>query len=186
MAEEEERQGPRPANDNGSPNSESLDPPILRTACATPKKDCKVRDIFPAFVHGEIHGTGSEPPALCDNGLTVAKSESPSVRRGEHHPMPALMQATAEDKRAAEDRPTRDYLEATRAFWQPYAERELTREDAREMAHNFIGFFTVLREWTLRERERATRRVVETGSTPVPRKRRRPRSRATAKDKMQS
>jgi hypothetical protein len=131
MAEEEERQGPRPANDNGSPNGEPLDPPILRTACATPKE-------------------------------------------------------AAEDRRAAEDRPTRDYLETTRTFWQPYAERELTREDAREMAHNLIGFFTVLREWTLRERERATRGVVETGSTPAPRKCRRPRSRATAKDKMQS
>ena len=100
--------------------------------------------------------------------------------------MPARMQATAEDKRAAEDRPTHDYLETTRAFWQPYAERELNREDAREMAHNLIGFFTVLREWTFRERERATRGVVETGSTPAPRNRRRPRSRATAKDKMQS
>ena len=186
MAEEEERLGPRPANDSGSPNGEPLDPPILRTARATPKEDCKVRDSFPAFVHGGIHGTGSQPPAHCDNGLTVAKSESPYVRRGEHHPLPARMQATAEDKRAAEDRPTRDYLETTRAFWQPHAERELNREDAREMAHNLIGFFTVLREWTLRERERATRGVVETGSTPAPRKRRRPRSCATAKDKMQS
>jgi hypothetical protein len=184
MAEEEERQGPRPANDNGSPNGEPLDPPILRTAYATPKEDCKVRDIFPAFVHGEIHGAESQPPALRDNSVMVAKSESPYERRGEHHPMPARMQATAEDKRTAEDRPTRDYLETTRAFWQPYAERELTREDAREMAHNLIGFFTVLREWTLGARERATRRVVETGSTPAPRKRRRPRRRATAKDKM--
>ena len=145
MAEEEERLGPRPANDSGSPNGEPLDPPILRTARATPKEDCKVRDSFPAFVHGGIHGTGSQPPAHCDNGLIVAKSESPYVRRGEHHPMPARMQATAEDKRAAEDRPTRDYLETTRAFWQPHAERELNREDAREMAHNLIGFFTVLR-----------------------------------------
>ena len=32
MAEEEERQGPRPANDNGSPNDVSLDPRILRIA----------------------------------------------------------------------------------------------------------------------------------------------------------
>ncbi len=32
MAEEEERQGPRPANDNGSPNGVSLDPRILRIA----------------------------------------------------------------------------------------------------------------------------------------------------------
>ncbi len=32
MAEEEERQGPRPANDNASPNDVSLDPRILRIA----------------------------------------------------------------------------------------------------------------------------------------------------------
>jgi hypothetical protein len=32
--EEEERQGPRPANDNGSPNGMSLDPRILRIACS--------------------------------------------------------------------------------------------------------------------------------------------------------
>jgi len=154
MAEdqEEERQGPRPANDNGSPNGMSLDPRILRIACSTP----------------------------------VAKSESPYERRGERHPMPARMQATAEDKQTAEDRPTRDYLETTRAFWQPYAERELTREDAREMARNLIGFFTVLREWTHRERERARCGVVETASSSPQRKRGRPRTRAAAKDKMQS
>ncbi len=176
--EEEERQGPRPANDHGSPNGMSLDPRILRIACSTPKEDCKVRDSFPAFVHGA--------ESLRDNSLIVAKSESSYVRRGEHHPMPARMQATAEDKRTAEDRPTRDYLETTRNFWQPYAERELTREDAREMAHNLIGFFTVLREWILRERERARCGVVETASSPPRRKRRRLRTRAAARDKMQS
>ena len=176
MAEEEKRQGPHPAN--GSPNGVSLDPQILRIACSTPKEDCKVRDIFPAFVHGA--------ESLRDNSLIVAKSESPYERRGERHPMPARMQATAEDKQTAEDRPTRDYLETTRAFWQPYAERELTREDAREMARNLIGFFTVLREWTHRERERARCGVVETASSSPRRKRGRPRTRAAAKDKMQS
>ncbi len=150
--EEEERQGPRPANVDGSPNGMSLDPRILRIACSTP----------------------------------VAKSESPYERRAERHPIPARMQATAEDKQTAEDRPTRDYLETTRAFWQPYAERELTREDAREMARNLIGFFTVLREWTRRERERARCGVVETASSSPRRKRGRPRTRAAAKDKMQS
>jgi hypothetical protein len=186
MAEEEKQQGPRPANDNGSPNGASLNPRILRIACATPKEDCKVRDIFPTFVHGGIHGTESQSPALPDNSLIAAESRSPYMRRGEHHPMPARMQATAEDKGTAEDRPTRDYLETTRTFWQPYAERELTREDAREMAHNLIGFFTVLREWTLRERKRARCGVVERASSPPRRKRGRLRTRAAARDKMQS
>ena len=185
MAEEEKQQRPRPANDNGSPNGVSLDPQILRIACATPQEDCKVRDIFSAFAHGG-HGTELQSPALRDNSLIVAELRSHYVRRGEHHPMPARMQATAEDKRTAEDRPTRDYLETTRTFWQPYAERELTREDAREMAHNLIGFFTVLREWILRERERARCGVVETASSPPRRKRGRLRTRAAARDKMQS
>ena len=88
--------------------------------------------------------------------------------------------------RPATDRPTRDYLETTRTFWQPYAERKLTREDAREMARNLIGFFTVLREWTRRERERARCGVVETASSSPRRKRGRPRTRAATKDKMQS
>ena len=178
MAKEDKRKGSCLANDNGSPDDVSLDPRILRTACSTPKEDCKVRDSFPAFVHGA--------ESLRDNSLIVAKSESPYERRGERHPMPPRIQATAEDKQTAEDRPTRDYLETTRAFWQPYAERELTREDAREVARNLIGFFTVLREWTRRERERARCGVVETASSSPRRKRGRPRTRAAAKDKMQS
>jgi hypothetical protein len=173
--EEEERQEPRPANDNGSPNGMSLDPRILRIACSTRKEDYKVRDIFPALVHGA--------ESLRDNSLIVAKSESPYEPRGKRHP-PARMQATAEDKQTAENRPTRDYLETTRAFWQPYAERELTREDAREMARNLIGFFTVLHEWTRRERERARCGVVETASSSPRRKR--GSTRAATKDKMQS
>ena len=184
MATEDKRKGSCLANDNGSPDDVSLDPRILRIACATPKEDCKVRDIFPAFVHGGIHGAEPLPQVLRDN--SIAKSESPFDRRGEHDPKPARMRATAEDKRVVEDRPTRDYLETTRAFWQPYAERELTREDAREMARNLIGFFTVLREWTRRERERARCGVIETASSSPRRKRGRPRTRAAAKDKMQS
>lgn len=186
MAKKEKQQGSRPTNENASPNGLSLDPRILRIACATPKEDCKVRDIFPPFVHGEIHKTESQSPALRDNSLIVAESRFPYVRRGEHHPMPARIQVTAEDKRTPEDRPTRDYLETTRTYWQPYAERELTREDAREMAHNLIGFFTVLREWTLRERARARCGVVERASSPPRRTRERMRTRAATRDKIQS
>jgi hypothetical protein len=185
MAKEDKRKGSYLANDNGSPDDVSLDPRILRIACATPKEDCKVRDIFPAFVHGGIHGAEPLHPVLCDNSL-IAKSESPFERRGKHDPKPARMRATAEDRRVVEDLPTRDYLEATRAFWQPYAERELTREDAREMARNLIGFFTVLREWTLRGRERAKCGAVETISSSPRQKRGRLRTRAAAREKMQS
>jgi hypothetical protein len=78
--EEEERQGPRPANDDGSPNGMSLDPRILRIACSTPKEDCKVRGIFPAFAHGA--------ESLRVNSLIVAKSESPYERRESAIPCP--------------------------------------------------------------------------------------------------
>jgi hypothetical protein len=189
MAEKhkQKQQGPRLANDNGLPNGVSLNPRILRIACATPKEDCKVRQILPAFAHVGSHGTESQSPARRDNSLIFTESRSPYyMQSGEHHPTPARMQPTGEDKRTAEDRPTCDYLETTRTFWQPYAERELTREDAREMAHNLIGFFTVLREWTLRERERGKCGVVGRASSPPPRKRGRLRTRAAARDKMQS
>ena len=41
----------------------------------------------------------------------------------------------------------RDFLDATLDVWQPRARRALSREDAREIAHNAIGFFAVLRAW---------------------------------------
>jgi hypothetical protein len=46
-----------------------------------------------------------------------------------------------------------EYLDRTIEFWQPRAERRLTREDAREMATNLIGFFRVLEEWSRDEKE---------------------------------
>jgi hypothetical protein len=52
---------------------------------------------------------------------------------------------------------SRDYIEATRDFWQARTDRSLSREDAREMAHNLLGFFEVLRDWTLAENRRTQR-----------------------------
>ncbi|MCP3476698.1 hypothetical protein NLM33_41790 [Bradyrhizobium sp. CCGUVB1N3] len=48
-----------------------------------------------------------------------------------------------------------DFLDQTIAVWQPYADHALTREDAREMVHNVVGFFRVLREWAEEERRDA-------------------------------
>jgi hypothetical protein len=45
-----------------------------------------------------------------------------------------------------------DYLDQTIEVWQPYKEQPLTREDAREIAHNVIGFFHVLRQWADEEK----------------------------------
>ena len=65
--------------------------------------------------------------------------------------------------------PAQDYLEITREFWQRHTDRKLTREDAREMAHNLLGFFSVLREWTIAERERdASGRPIPESTTAAP------------------
>jgi hypothetical protein len=36
----------------------------------------------------------------------------------------------------------------TRQFWQPRTCRDLTDEDARQVAENVTGFFSVLAEWS--------------------------------------
>ncbi|WP_156948665.1 hypothetical protein [Bradyrhizobium sp. WSM1417] len=46
-------------------------------------------------------------------------------------------------------------MDQTIAVWQPCTDRALTREDAREIASNVIGFFRVLREWSEEERRSA-------------------------------
>ncbi|GLR89750.1 hypothetical protein [Bradyrhizobium iriomotense] len=48
--------------------------------------------------------------------------------------------------------PKGDFLDHTISVWQPYTDRSLTREDAREMIHNVVGFFRILREWAEEER----------------------------------
>ncbi|MEJ0076846.1 MAG: hypothetical protein WDO17_15620 [Alphaproteobacteria bacterium] len=45
------------------------------------------------------------------------------------------------------------FIDETLAFWQPRAQRQLTREDAREIIENVAGFFSVLLEWDAAERE---------------------------------
>ncbi|SRR5216683_2818461 len=58
-----------------------------------------------------------------------------------------------------------DFLGQTIAVWQPYADRPLTREDAREIAHNVVGFFSILREWA--EEERRAAALAESSPPPV-------------------
>jgi hypothetical protein len=43
------------------------------------------------------------------------------------------------------------HLDATVEFWQPLASRVLTREDAREITENVLGFFRTLQEWQANE-----------------------------------
>jgi hypothetical protein len=56
-----------------------------------------------------------------------------------------------------------DFLDQTIAVWQPHADHSLTREDAREIAHNVVGFFRVLREWAEEDR-----RSIASAESPSP------------------
>jgi hypothetical protein len=40
-------------------------------------------------------------------------------------------------------------LDATLVVWRPRARRDLTREDARQIVENVVGFFGVLARWTI-------------------------------------
>ena len=39
----------------------------------------------------------------------------------------------------------------TRQFWQPHTRRDLTDEDARQIAENVTGLFSILAEWSRAE-----------------------------------
>lgn len=45
-----------------------------------------------------------------------------------------------------------DFIDQTVAIWQKHTERQLTRQDGREIIDNMSGFFRVLREWDRAER----------------------------------
>ena len=53
---------------------------------------------------------------------------------------------------AANDNDAAKQIARTRQVWQPRLERDLTDEDARQIAHNVTGFFGVLAEWSRAER----------------------------------
>lgn len=42
---------------------------------------------------------------------------------------------------------SQDFLLETKEVWQPLYEKELTVEDAREIASNTVEFFNILVEW---------------------------------------
>jgi hypothetical protein len=44
-----------------------------------------------------------------------------------------------------------DLFERTRKVWQPRIGRNLTNEDARQIAENITGFFAILAEWSRAE-----------------------------------
>jgi hypothetical protein len=114
-------------------------------------KKMEVQNNVPAIAHGGIHGTEKQAPAHPGNEPLAMGSMPLYLRGGESFLMSA--RSTKAERTPSPD--GSDYLDATREFWQTRTDRPLSREDAREMAHNLLGFFSVLREWTLAERMRA-------------------------------
>jgi hypothetical protein len=64
-----------------------------------------------------------------------------------------------------------DLIQRTRDVWQPRLGRDLSREDARQIAANITGFFSVLAEWSRAELLKPTndttaRHASEKGARP--------------------
>ena len=47
-------------------------------------------------------------------------------------------------------------IERTRQLWTPHLGRDLNHEDARQVAENVTGFFTILAEWLRAEKSAAS------------------------------
>ena len=58
------------------------------------------------------------------------------------------MRSSVKPSHAAND----NLIDRTLAVWKPRLGRDLSREDAREIAENVTGFFAILAEWSLVER----------------------------------
>jgi hypothetical protein len=52
---------------------------------------------------------------------------------------------------AANDNLNDDLIERTREVWQPRVGRDLTRDEAKQIAANVTGFFSILAEWARAE-----------------------------------
>jgi hypothetical protein len=127
-----------------------------------------------------IHSTSTHSLLPDSSGHVACSAASLYLRRSESEPMRSdtIAHTTSEGSQG----PAEDYLETTRQFWQRYTDRTLTREDAREMAHNLLGFFSVLRAWTIAERKREASGQ-DMPDTPLSRPVGRPRKKSTRRKK---
>ena len=53
--------------------------------------------------------------------------------------------------KAANDNLDDNWVERTREVWQPRIGRDLSRDEAKQIAHNVAGFFSILVEWSRAE-----------------------------------
>ncbi len=59
---------------------------------------------------------------------------------------------SAAEKQRLERIASLDPVEASRQLWQQRAGREISREEARAMTQNLVGFFKLLHQWSLEAR----------------------------------
>lgn len=53
-----------------------------------------------------------------------------------------------------EMKPKADLIKKTIQVWQPLSEKKLNEEDAREIIENITGFFSTLKKWDDKEKEK--------------------------------
>ena len=56
-------------------------------------------------------------------------------------------------------------IDLTVEMWEPRVERDLSREDARQIAENVNGFFSILIEWSLAEKSVPANDTSKSGNT---------------------
>ncbi|MBM3567330.1 MAG: hypothetical protein FJX46_01090 [Alphaproteobacteria bacterium] len=61
------------------------------------------------------------------------------------------MRSSVKPSHATNDNLKDDLIRRAREVWQPRLGRDLSREDARQIAENMTGFFSVLAEWSRAE-----------------------------------
>ena len=71
------------------------------------------------------------------------RDRRPGARSGEKPPV----RSSVKPSHAAND----NLIDRTRKVWQPRLGRDLTDEDARQIAENVTGFFAILAEWSRAE-----------------------------------
>jgi len=59
--------------------------------------------------------------------------------------------------KAAQSRQADDFVDRTRAVWQPRLGRDLSPDEAKQITANVTGFFAVLAEWVRKEEHEALR-----------------------------
>jgi hypothetical protein len=64
----------------------------------------------------------------------------------------------------ANDNDAGNQIARTRQIWQPRIARDVSDEDARQLAENVTGFFTILAEWAHAERRAANDNKVRSKS----------------------